>query len=196
VSAFRLIVAEKANYPLDLMQGPGCLEVGLLRVVDQDAQRPGARRRVADRADPRDPRREPRRLVDGRSHALRPRRRRTQHGDRAAAPGGRSDPSLEQGPASSSRWPSARPAARPASPARWAAMATASTTPSPRASRRSRRSSSAASPGPREPSCGRRSSSTSSSSTTPPENTRPSGWSHRPSSSRSPKPLINKTEDN
>ena len=65
--------------------------------------------------------------------------------------------------------------------------ATASTTPSPRASsRRSRRSSSTAAPGRRRPNCAPRSSSTSRSSTTAAAGTPRSGFSRPRSSRRSP----------
>ena len=84
-----------------------------------------------------------RRLEHGRSHARRARRRRAADGGRAPPPGARTDPPLRPGqPVRRAGLRPSRPAT-PASPNRWAAAATATTTPSPRASsRRSRRNSS------------------------------------------------------
>ena len=73
--------------------------------------------------------------------ALRLRRRRARDGRQPPAPGAGLIHRLRPG-SRSCRWPSARPLATPGSPARWAPRATATTTPSPRASSpRSRRSS-------------------------------------------------------
>jgi transposase InsO family protein len=83
--------------------------------------------------------------------------------------------------ASTSRSRSARPRATPASRSRWAPRATASTTPSPRASSpRSRRSSCTATAGRRGASSPARCSSTSRRSTTASDGTRPSATSRPP----------------